>query len=112
MKACVGTEQPYQSNEVRILNQIHKNGRGTPGYNNIIEVYDIFTIRGPNGFHEFLVTEAVVTLSESGRRQRSPPQKVIQQILSGFAFLHREGLVHGGNTQHFWLLTKVEGLTI
>lgn len=97
VKICRGSGQLAQSSEAKILSQIHHNGRGKPGYDTIIQVYDVFTIRGPNGFHECLVTEVVVPLNELGIRQRCSPQKAIEQLMGGFAFLHQEGLAHGGN---------------
>lgn len=95
LKVCYGSDELIQSNETRILSQIHQTGRGKPGYNNVVEVYDIFTIRGPNGFHECLVTEVVLPLDSMSIQQKCPPHKAIEQVLRGFDFLHNEGLVHG-----------------
>lgn len=99
MKVCRGSNQVAQGSEATILRQIHQNGLGKPGYKNVIEIYDIFTIRGPNGFHACLVTEVVLPLDNMSVRQNCSPRQVIKQLMMGFNFLHREGVVHGGKTK-------------
>ncbi|KAG8425778.1 hypothetical protein J3459_009698 [Metarhizium acridum] len=95
VKVCRGSDHAVQSNEVTILRQIHRNGLGKPGYTNIIEIHDVFTIRGPNGFHECLVTEVVLPLHSVSVLQNYSPPQVTKQLLRAFDFLHGEGVVHG-----------------
>lgn len=61
------------------------------GYDTIIQLHDVFTIQGPNGFHECLVTEVVVPIGCFSFRDKGYPSRAIMQLLKGFAFLHAEG---------------------
>ncbi|ATY62426.1 serine threonine kinase [Cordyceps militaris] len=45
-------------------------GGENPGQNHIIEVFDIFTIQGPNGFHECIVMEVVVPFDDAPIRRK------------------------------------------
>lgn len=92
-------KQPVQSNEVKVLRHIHQSGKGKPGYSYIIDLYDAFIVRGPNGFHECLVTEVVLPLGTMFLRQKLESRLLIEQLLKGFEFLHSEGVVHGGEAQ-------------
>lgn len=96
LKACVGTEHPVQNNEVRILQWIHQHGCGKLGFENIVELHDAFTIRGPNGFHEIIITEVIVPMSGLNRLHDFEPDDAICQIISGLSFLHSERVAHGG----------------
>lgn len=70
LKACVGMKEPIWSNEVKTLERIHRQGRGKPGYEHIIELQDAFIIQGPNSFHEIIITEVAIPLYEIGRNNK------------------------------------------
>lgn len=95
VKICQGSNQAIQSNETIILRQLQQAGRENPGQNNIIEVFDIFTIQGPNGFHECIVMEVVVPFDDAPIRRKYSACTIIGQVLRGVDFLHNQGLVHG-----------------
>lgn len=99
VKVCIGSNMPRLSRETEILSQLCKTGRGKHGCQRIIELFDVFIVEGPNGFHECLVTEVVSPLSEPEARKQCAPEAICQ-IIEGFAFLHEEGIVHGGKTNN------------
>ncbi|KAF9005417.1 kinase-like domain-containing protein [Cyathus striatus] len=77
-----------------------------PGQEYVVQIFDIFTINGPNGLHHCIVTEQLgPILSYQSEFQTdeeywssiSPDvgKKVVAQIALGVAFLHNCGIVHG-----------------
>jgi hypothetical protein len=101
VKVCRGTETPQKSNELLVHEYMQQLRRGRIPHadqddqdacDSILEVYDIFVIKGPNGYHECLVTEVVMPMMDFF----PDPRKAAQQVISGFAFLHKQGLAHGG----------------
>ncbi|KAG6265029.1 hypothetical protein E4U49_001260 [Claviceps purpurea] len=96
VKVGHGSDNPLPDREGEILSQIRKTGPGKRGYERVIELLDAFVVRGPNGFHQCLVTEVVSPLNHPDtRRHCSGSYDVVRQIVEGFAFLHGEGIVHG-----------------
>lgn len=99
LKICQGSNSPKPDTEATILQYIKDNPE--PGSENIIYLHDVFVIHGPNGYHSCLVTEIVIplgTLGADGSRLESlySPRSVINQVVRGFAYLHTQGLAHGG----------------
>ncbi|WEW56754.1 hypothetical protein PRK78_002205 [Emydomyces testavorans] len=87
-----------KSNETRILRWLRdSNHHGQPGYDNIVGLLDDFTIRGPNGTHECLVTEVVARLRDLVDDATFPTytREISFQVLSGLAYLHNQGVTHG-----------------
>lgn len=95
VKVGLGSDIPRLNRETEILTQLCKAGSGKHGFQRVIELFDVFIIKGPNGFHECLVTEVISPLSDPDARQQCS-FAAIRQIIEGFAFLHGEGIVHGG----------------
>ncbi|CAH0050333.1 unnamed protein product, partial [Clonostachys solani] len=96
LKICQGSDQPTQrSTEAEILHHLHQVDSDALGHENILEIYDSFTVRGPNGFHACIVTEVVLPLRRMSIEKHGSPQRLAQQALAGFDFLHRHGVVHG-----------------
>ncbi|VUC26170.1 unnamed protein product [Clonostachys rosea] len=93
LKACDGTEKPLESNEVRVLKTLQHKGQGKPGSSNIIQLYDTFTIEGPNGYHEILITEVVIPFHSISSSKGS--SRAVRQLMEGFSSLHEEGIFHG-----------------
>ncbi|KJK81381.1 hypothetical protein H634G_03400 [Metarhizium anisopliae BRIP 53293] len=83
VKVGLGSDIPRLNRETEILAQLCKAGPGKHGHKRVIELFDVFIMKGPNGFHECLVTEVISSSA------------AIRQIIEGFAFLHGEGIVHG-----------------
>lgn len=83
------------SREAEILSQLGQTRPDKHGYQRVIKLFDAFIIEGPNGFHECLVTEVVSPLNDPDVRQYCSFEAVCQ-IVEGFAFLHEEGIAHGG----------------
>ncbi|KAJ3477068.1 hypothetical protein NLG97_g8939 [Lecanicillium saksenae] len=81
--------------EAAILSKIHSTKRGTAGRSCVIELFDMFTIEGPNGFHECFVTEVVAPLMREPDLLSRCSWNTAHQILEGFAFLHGEGIAQG-----------------
>lgn len=96
LKVCTGTKFPTRGVEADILASILESPRQTPGRGNIIELLDAFIIRGPNGFHECLVTELAIPLDDEEMMKKCFGREVMRQVLLAFSFLHNKGIVHGG----------------
>src|ERR1700691_736792 len=50
------------NHELQILQWLRSQPRSHPGSRHIIEILDWFQLQGPNGTHEVIVTEVVVSL--------------------------------------------------
>lgn len=83
--------------EREILQHISAGDAGHPGRGHVLSLYDSFTFRGPNGTHDALVTEVLLPLDFV---QLLYPdldlKRMVYQILTGLAYLHQNGVVHGG----------------
>lgn len=67
----------------------------------VMELLDSFTLQGPNGVHRVLVHNVLGNLTEAIRSGLGVQQirRICHQLVQGVAFLHRHGVVHGG--EHF-----------
>ncbi|KAK8145969.1 hypothetical protein G3M48_003757 [Beauveria asiatica] len=92
---CCGIEAPQRSREASILSEIRETGQGKAGFEQVLELFDDFIIKGPNGFHECLITEVVAPLTDITVRERSSVDAVLQ-VTQGFALLHEQAISHGG----------------
>lgn len=96
MKVGLGMDDASLSTEAQILQHTRQTkGRGQE---HIIQLFDFFTIRGPNGYHECFVTEVVVPLSALNLEtwKKLPQQSLNRQITLGFHYLHSQRIMHGG----------------
>ncbi|TGJ79818.1 hypothetical protein E0Z10_g8936 [Xylaria hypoxylon] len=87
------------TNELRILQHLKSVG---PRHLNIVTLYDSFKVKSPNGEHHCFLFPA---LGPSLRnldvaKDLSGPvrHRVCQQVASGMAFLHEQGICHGDLT--------------
>lgn len=96
VKVCCGTNDATFSRETNILRRIQKSDRKSPGFDNILTLYEAFIISGPNGFHECLISEVVAPLQGIGIKQSWPRKDMLRQIASAVSALHSQGIVHGG----------------
>lgn len=96
LKVGMGKDDASLSTEARILQHIGQT-KGH-GQEHIIQLFDLFTIKGPNGYHECFVTEVVVPLSaiDLETRKNFPRQSLNRQIAIGFDYLHSQKISHGG----------------
>ncbi|KAG5988153.1 hypothetical protein E4U52_006848 [Claviceps spartinae] len=85
VKVGHGSERPLPDREGEVLSQIRETGPGKLGYERVIELLGVFIC---------LVTEVVSPLSDSDTRKHCS-YDAVRQIVEGFAFLQREGIVHG-----------------
>ncbi|KAH8768355.1 kinase domain-containing protein [Diaporthe sp. PMI_573] len=95
VKVGLGMGDASPSTEAQILQHTRQTqGRGQE---HIIQLFDLFTIRGPNGCHECFVTEVVVPLSaiDLETRKNFPQQSLNRQIALGFDYLHNQRIAHG-----------------
>lgn len=96
MKVGLGMDDASPSTEAQILQHTRQTqGRGQE---HIIQLFDLFTSRGPNGYHECFVTEVVVPLStlDLETRRKLPHQSLNGQIALGFDYLHSQRIIHEG----------------
>ncbi|KGQ06162.1 Protein kinase dsk1 [Beauveria bassiana D1-5] len=70
VKICCGIEAPQRSSEASILSEIRETCQGKAGVEQVLQLFDDFIIKGPNGFHECLITEVVAPLTYSAVRER------------------------------------------
>ncbi|KAG8415364.1 hypothetical protein J3458_009219 [Metarhizium acridum] len=94
IKVGLGSDTPNPSREAEILSLLCKTEREKYKCQRVIELFDAFVVQGPNGFHQFLVTEVVAPLSD-GDNLKQCSLGAIRQVIQGFAYLHEEGVVHG-----------------
>ncbi|EJP65849.1 CMGC/SRPK protein kinase [Beauveria bassiana ARSEF 2860] len=94
VKICCGIEVPQRSSEASILSEIRESSQGKAGVEQVLRLFDDFIIKGPNGFHQCLITEVVAPLTYSAVRERCSID-ALRQIMEGFAFLHEQGISHG-----------------
>lgn len=61
--------------------------------------HDAFQHTGPNGVHEVLVTDHLISISaicNSYLINALDEQNMIRQVLTGLAYIHEQGVVHRG----------------
>ncbi|OAQ97819.1 hypothetical protein LLEC1_03911 [Akanthomyces lecanii] len=95
VKICEGSEKATKSAEVAILTEIRDTFQGKPGFNHIIQLLDTFIIKGPNGFHECIVTEIIASLADYSFINEASSAVSVRQIAQAFALLHEHGIAHG-----------------
>lgn len=87
-----------KNNETRILRWLKDSTHNQSGYQNTMHLLDDFVLEGPNGSHECLVTEVVGSMNEfkfsSGFGAHT--KEISFQMLNGLAYLHSQGVAHGG----------------
>lgn len=98
-----------KNNEARILYLLNDSDHDQPGYRNIIRLLDNFSIEGPNGSHDCLVTEIVGTMHEvrSQRKFQFRPKNMSIQAMAGLSYIHRRGVAHAGVIIHTQLPLKL-----
>ncbi|KAH7910093.1 kinase-like domain-containing protein [Hygrophoropsis aurantiaca] len=87
---------------LRHLKAVQANSPGIPGGEFVVKVFDDFTLDGPNGTHQCVVTEVLgppLDLEPMEMAHSVYPidmaQRMVAQIARGVAYLHRIGIVHG-----------------
>lgn len=101
VKLCQGNDETHSSTEAQILQSTRETQTApvkSPGSENVVSLYDSFIVRGPNGHHQCLVTEVLLPWTGLERIlwREFDHKNIIKQVAMGFAFLHRQGIVHGG----------------
>ena len=112
--------------ELDICKSLAAKAHHDPLANHIVPILDSFELAGPNGVHRRMVFEAMGPTAASMKDylpgQQSPirgeyprypkamAKKVLKHVLSGLAFLHRNGAVHG-DVQPGNMLFAVSDLT-
>jgi serine/threonine-protein kinase SRPK3 len=84
--------------EAAVLKRLATGPRDYPGASHIVQLHDYFHIQGPNGTHQVLVMD-ILSPAHSLRGfgfLTKQSQSICHQLLSGLAYLHQEGIVHGG----------------
>lgn len=62
----------------------------------IIQVLDHFSHSGPNGVHTIIIYEVLGSTRDIGKVVEKQRQQLCRQVAQGIAFLHRQGVIHGG----------------
>ncbi|KAH9225407.1 hypothetical protein K456DRAFT_1797383, partial [Colletotrichum gloeosporioides 23] len=105
--ACAEAEREsdeFPSDEHGILQRLRGNPASNPGVEVIHPCLDTFTMQGPNGRHRCFVSDPTcINLSQS--KFRSEPnwlfrlnvaRALVAQLIQGVAYMHSQGVVHGG----------------
>lgn len=87
-----------RSREAQILSRLSSHPSEHPESKAVIEFYEDFIIKGPNGFHECLVTEVVAPLADRDVWKHCSAG-TIRQTVKAFAFLHQQDIIHGGTVR-------------
>jgi hypothetical protein len=113
IKVCTADAIPQEADTLSRLAEVgDASQRETPGRSLIPTVLDCFNIQGPNGSHTCFVTApARCSLSDTreasvcGLFQLEAARSMAAQIALAVAYIHEQGLVHGGehHTQVSWL---------
>ncbi|RJE20032.1 STYKc [Aspergillus sclerotialis] len=86
-------------NEAQILRWLDNQSRGHPGYRHVAHLLDCFQIKGPNGTHDVLIMEPMVSLFWLHREATdiisSHGKSFIHQMISGLLYLHSLQVMHG-----------------
>lgn len=87
--------------DIKILDYLKDRATTHPGRQHISFLYDCFRFQGPNGSHLCLVSEVLgPTLSQLMKLRKqlrgSISRKVAMQFTQAVAYLHSEGVCHGG----------------
>lgn len=95
----MGKDDTSLSTEALILQHIRQTtGRGQE---HIVQLLDLFTIRGPNGYHECFVTEVIVPVSaiHLETSKKFLPKRLNKQVALAFDYLHSQNIAHGGKCE-------------
>ena len=106
IKIPVATRGSTETRQIDILRWLNKTGLGVkahPGAAYIPSILDSFSLSGPNGVHHCYVTEPGMTSlgeakdASSIRLFQLPVARAMAaQLVQAVAFLHSQGIVHGG----------------
>ena len=97
LSAEVSSECP----ELKILNYLKQSSTDHPGRQYIAFLIDHFELHGPNGTHLCLVSEVLgpslaYLIGKNLQLRGSVARKVARQLAEAVAFLHSQGVCHGG----------------
>lgn len=87
-------------NEANLLTWLGNQSRDHPGYRHVAHLLESFQINGPNGTHDVLIMEPMVSLFWLNREAAdiisSHGKSFIHQMISGLSYLHSLEVMHGG----------------
>ncbi|KLU92948.1 CMGC protein kinase [Magnaporthiopsis poae ATCC 64411] len=97
LKICTGSvkDEWEWEQETKVLRHLQTAGPGGTRLPNVLDLYDAFVIRGPNGFHNCLVTELVFEWHQYHMGRKYRLGAVLEQVAAGFAQIHQAGIAHG-----------------
>ncbi|KAJ6464277.1 kinase-like domain-containing protein [Mycena vitilis] len=89
----VEAKESEGSSEAQILERLRAPPSVEPG---VLQLFDSFTVKSPNGVHQVLVTELVLSLQKyRGLTQQRMTKGLVYQLIQGIAFVHAHGIAHG-----------------
>jgi serine/threonine-protein kinase SRPK3 len=87
-----------KSYETEILQMLSRNSSDHPGRNHILQLLDHFQISGPNGTHDVVVTDILVSLRTLRDLKSLDSKRASLQVVLGLAYLQQQGIIHGGTS--------------
>ena len=92
-----------RSSEIKIRRHLCQCNPDHPGYSFVVSFLDDFSIDGPNGRHQCIVSEVVgasiIEAREATTHEVLPldvARRIIAQLALGLAYTHSCGILHGG----------------
>lgn len=81
--------------ELEVMHQLEEQKANHPNINTAL---DLFNVKGPNGTHVCIVLPLLgPSLRRTWRRlSKSSRHQACEEVTSGLAFLHEQGICHGG----------------
>ncbi|GAB1733419.1 hypothetical protein NU195Hw_g8980t1 [Hortaea werneckii] len=98
----VNVSELCDSREAEIHRRLANSSSSSPGRKAIVDLFQDFTLDGPNGTHSCLVTELLgpsvpfaTERSPDGRLPGRVAWQAVRDITKALAFVHSEGIVYG-----------------
>lgn len=92
--------------EAAINRYLASRPKDLPGFQNLALCHDLFQHIGPNGIHDVLVTDPLISLSNlcsTYLMNALDEQDMIRQLFKGLSFMHDQDVVHRGIYLHTWV---------
>lgn len=94
------------SHEAAVSKYLASRPKNLPGSQNLALCHDLFRHVGPNGVHDVIVTDPLISLSDlcsTHLINALDEQDMIRQLFKGLSFMHDQGVVHRGIHLHTWV---------
>jgi serine/threonine-protein kinase SRPK3 len=95
MKFTVADPQ-RTSYEAEIIHTLSRHAGDHPGHSHVLQLLDHFKLHGPNGTHDVIVTDVLVSLRTLRALKSLDSKRASFQAVLGLTYLQQQGIIHGG----------------